>query len=81
MDAGSADEAAAEPLGELPESAGEVAAEPVDELDEQAAAPRPTATAHSVTDMDARKRMEFPRGRKSKGVVRPGHAVRLLRPV
>lgn len=66
VEAGSADEAAAEPLGVLPESAGEVAAEPVDELDEQAAAPRPTATAQSVTDVDARKRMEFPRGRKSK---------------
>jgi hypothetical protein len=59
--AGSADEAAADPLGVLPEPAGEVAAEP----DEQAAAPRPTATAQSATDMDARRRMEFPRSRKS----------------
>jgi hypothetical protein len=66
VEAGSAEEAAAEPLGVLPESAGEVAAEPVDELDEQAAAPRPTATAQRVTDMDARKRMEFPRSRKSR---------------
>jgi hypothetical protein len=79
VEPGSADEAAAEPLGVLPESAGEVAAELLDELaalldelEEQLAAPRPTATAQSATDMDARNRMEFPRSRKFMGVVRPG---------
>src|SRR6185437_5961563 len=84
VEPGSADEAAAEPLGVLPESVGEVAAELLDELEElldeleeQLAAPRPTATAQSATDMDARNRMEFPRSRKCMGVVRPGVVVRL----
>jgi hypothetical protein len=88
VESGAAVEAAAEPLGVLPESAGEVAAEllgeltePLDELAEQPAAPRPTATAQSATDIDARNRMEFPRSRKFMGVVRPGHVVWLLRSI